>query len=231
MYRAAPHPQLLFVLLQPFLYAPFISRASSHSLTLGAPTDDPHVPEQPPVPDTHISNILHLSTIAARLLVLVPLLAVLSFPRVEYVPTNVSDEPVTHQTSTSYLLPPSPTRTAYGTFHNDANGHSQAPSGTVTPVPSEQGQGLNGLRQGPLKPTPKKEVVDPDPVSRVPKLRRPSHSHSRPADMERNRPAPQTRASVPLALAQPQAPAARVRLHDPRRSGPVHQRRHSVLAR
>lgn len=123
--------------------------------------DAPHVPEQPT--DYHITNILHLATVATRLLVLIPLFGVLVSPRVSYVNTHASHASEdNHASSTAFLLPPSPTQSAnYGTF---SRSHQHSPSGTATPALSDAGLPQDGVRKGPMKPTPKKEV-ELEPVS------------------------------------------------------------------
>ena len=107
----------------------------------------------------HLPNIIHLTTVATRLLFLVSLFIVLVAPRVSYVNTNESHAAEDVHAQSAFLLPPSSSRTHYGTFSQQ-----YSPSGTVTPTPSEQGPPQNGSRKVPIKPTPKKEV-DPDPVS------------------------------------------------------------------
>ncbi|KAJ8077054.1 ATP-binding cassette-type vacuolar membrane transporter Hmt1 [Marasmius tenuissimus] len=103
-----------------------------------------------PLSTLHLEQLLHLVFPIFRLLLLIPLLFVLSSPRVTYLPVETAENeedvgvpslvhPQPAQASTGLLAIPSPERSKYGTFRSSRSAYSQTAPSTraTTPTPSQ----------------------------------------------------------------------------------------------
>jgi hypothetical protein len=122
-----------------------VSCISSHGEISNYGPLGPSIPERSK--GLSVADFSHVVLSALRLLLSIPLLTALCFPRHDYVSTY--DAPDTGEAGTSGLLAPNDTPSQYGTFNS-------TPAITNPPSPSMADQIL------PKKPDPKQEIaLDP----------------------------------------------------------------------